>query len=404
MFKRFPFIHNHGDFVHLDALRDWLRGVPSLDTFLKYQNDKAIVKDMHFTDEKTTVEYIDTTDDRQKEATLCEYLTSDVYDGDDKTVFNKVKKIRFSKDDLNENYIDVTEKNNGKERNSVIKSYVPAVYPSDSTKKYSDVTSKCSHFGFSPYGIYLYNDKDLTVTQKYQFSRLIAYPAGEKYGESPTTDLISNVGVGDDGVYLYHQDKTLYKKIPFTQGLIYPAKETYTTEDTAVFHKIGLDDHGITLYSDDDNSEVRRISFSSGGSGDYVNTTDLPSVDPFGSVTDTTNGTELQLHKHSNFHATVINNTVISGQIDYALSGDLHIEPGKYVVLELNPGSIEGSGLGFSNVYPKYAQIENNTKGLITQITSVGGYPVTGTGSPTFLTIYNQTDDNVAVENLHFTF
>lgn len=66
MFKHFPFIHNHGDFVHLDALREWLRGVPSLDTFLKYKNNKAIVKDMHFTDERTTVEYIDTTDDTKK--------------------------------------------------------------------------------------------------------------------------------------------------------------------------------------------------------------------------------------------------------------------------------------------------------------------------------------------------
>ena len=35
MFKRFPFINNHGDFVHLDALREWFRGVVSLETFLK---------------------------------------------------------------------------------------------------------------------------------------------------------------------------------------------------------------------------------------------------------------------------------------------------------------------------------------------------------------------------------
>ncbi len=177
---------------------------------------------------------------------------------------SRIKKIRFRKDNLNENYIDVTEKSNGKERNSVIKSYVPAVYPSDSTKKFSEVTSKCTHFGFSPYGVYLYNDKDLTVTQKYQFSRLIAYPAGEKYAESPTTDLISNVGVSENGIYLYHQDKSLYKKIPFTQGLIYPAKENYTTQGTNVYHKIGLDEYGITLYNDTDNSEVRRVNFSGG--------------------------------------------------------------------------------------------------------------------------------------------
>lgn len=272
MFKRFPFIHNHGDFVHLDALREWFKGVPSLDAFLKYKNDKAIVKDLHFTDEKTTVEYIDTTDDTKKEATLCEYLTSDVYNGDEKAEFNKVKKIRFRKDDLNENYVDVTEKSNGNERKSVIKSYVPAVYPSDSTKKYNEVSAKCSHFGFSPYGVCLYNDKDLTVLQNYQFTRLVAYPAGEKYGESPTTEFISNVGVSDDGIYLYHQDKSLLKKIPFGSSTRLQFKQI----DYQVFKSVHEDTSTYTDNPDGDADLILQKTYPAYGLFEYGSNGDNP--------------------------------------------------------------------------------------------------------------------------------
>lgn len=403
MFKHFPFIHNHGDFVHLDALREWLRGVPSLDTFLKHNNDKAIVKDMHFTDEKTTVEYIDTTDDTKKEATLCEYLTSDVYDGDDNAQFNKIKKIRFRQDSNHENWIDVTEKANGKERQGIFRSNVALVYPSDSIKKYNEVANKNAHFGFSPFGIYLYNDKDLTVKEKYQFSRLVAYPAGEKYAESPTTDLISNVGVSENGIYLYHQDKSLFKKISFTQGLIYPAKESYTTQGTSVYHKIGLDDHGITLYNDTDNSEVKRINFSS-YSDVQVQDVELQDVNPFTSVTGRNEANdvgELGLSKESHFHALQIGDTIVSGQINYALTGDLHVGAGKFVELYLTPGTMGVSHFS-QNVYPKVVQCLNNPN-VITNITKNSVFPLNN-GIPTYVTIYNPTSHDVAIQYLHFTF
>ena len=353
MFKHFPFIHNHGDFVHLDALRDWLRGVVSLETFLKSKNDKAIVKDMHFTDERTTVDYIDTKDDTEKTETLCEYLTSDVFDETNSTQFNKVDKISFAKNENGERRINVREKNNKKQRLSVILSNIPIAY--DATTNTYNGTSKAHHIGVSENGVKIYNDETLQAIKEYKFPN----------------------------------------------GLIYPAGETYTTEDTTTFYKIGLNEDGITLYNDD-NSEERKIRF--GGSGtDFVVDKDLPNVDPFISVQDKTGETSLQLHKIGNFHATIVHNTVIGGQVEYALSGDLHIESGKYVVLQLNHGLIDSVDLAFSNVYPKYAEVANNTKGLITQITNAGSYGIQS-GSPTFLTIYNQTEETVTVENLHFTF
>lgn len=353
MFKRFPFIHNHGDFVHLDALRDWLRGVVSLESFLKSKDDKAIIKDMHFTDETTSVDYIDTKDDTEKTETLCEYLTSDVVDGSNPNQFNKVDKIKFWKNKHGETIIGVREKESKKERSALVCTNIPVAY--DATDNYA-TSQKVAHIGVSENGVKIYNDETLQKAKEYKFPN----------------------------------------------GLIYPAGETYTSEDTTTFYKIGLDDDGITLYNDD-NSEERRIRFG-GSSIDFVFEKDLPDVDPFISVEDKTGGTSLQLHKANDFRATIIHNTVIDGQIDYALSGGLQIEAGKYVVLQLNHGSNYIIDVGFSkNVYPKYAEVPHNTKGLITQITNVGGYGIQG-GSPTFLTIYNQTEDTVTVENLHFTF
>ena len=347
MFKHFPFIHNHGDFVHLDALRDWLRGVVSLESFLKSKNDKAIVKDMHFTDERTTVDYIDTKDDKEKTETLCEYLTSDVYDSDNKTVYNKVKKIRFSKDNLNENYIDVEEKSNGKERKSVIKSYVPVVYPSDSTKKYNEVTSTCSHVGFSPYGVYLYNDKNLTITQKFQFTRLIAYPAGSIYAEAPTTDLISNVGVSEDGVYLYHQDKTLFKKIPF------------------------------------------------------CSTKTLVDCDPFNIITNQKTNEITQLVKTGDFVGTCVGNVIIGGQISYRVVTPITIDAGKSVFFEVSPKTM-GVGNFNSNVYLKNIQCMNYN-GIINSISKKPNLPLDNT-TPVYITLYNSTDTLATINEFRFTF
>ena len=301
--------HNFGDFVHIHTLREWFKGVPSLDKFLKSKDDKAIVKDMHFTDERTTVDYIDTKDNTEKSETLCEYLTSDVSAADDTSQFKKVDKIKFLKNNFNETFITVREKDTKKERVDFIRSNIP-----------------------------------------------VAYDATDDYQTSSKT---------------YH---------------------------------IGINENGVIIYDDDTLEVVRAYDFTSGSSTPVnVIERNLSDCDPFSSVTDTTGDTSLQLHKTGDFHATIVKDTVISGQICYAISGGLRIEPKKYVVLQLNPGSMSASGLSFSNVYPKYAQVEHNTKGLITQITSVGGFPVDN-GSPTFLTIYNQTEDSVDVENIHFTF
>ena len=180
MFKRFPFIHNHGDFVHLDALRDWLRGVVSLETFLKSKDDKAIVKDMHFTDERTTVDYIDTKDDTEKTETLCEYLTSDVFDETNPTQFNKVDKISFIKNENGERRINVREKNNKKQRLSVILSNIPIAY--DATTDTYNGTSKSHHIGVNENGVKIYNDETLQTKKEYKFCSKKTLPDCNPFG------------------------------------------------------------------------------------------------------------------------------------------------------------------------------------------------------------------------------
>ena len=198
MFKRFPFIHNHGDFVHLDALRDWLRGVVSLESFLKSKDDKAIVKDMHFTDERTTVDYIDTKDDTEKTETLCEYLISDVFDETNPSQLNKVDKISFIKNENGERRINVREKNNKKQRQSVILSNIPIAYDAN-TNTYNG-TSKAHHIGVNKNGIKIYNDDTLQAIKEYQFKDTVKTvffsdftPFKRCYNESTNTNfLISN--------------------------------------------------------------------------------------------------------------------------------------------------------------------------------------------------------------------
>ena len=301
--------HNFGDFVHIHALREWFKGVPSLESFLKSKDDKALVKDMHFTDERTTVDYIDTKDDTEKSETLCEYLTSDVSDETNSSIFKKVDKIKFCKNKFNEPIISVREKDTKKERDNFIRSNIPVAY--DATDDYQ-TSDKTYHVGFTEYGVNIYDDDTLELITEYDYK-------------------------------------------------------------------------------------------SGGSTSVNVNERDLPNIDPFISVEDKTGGTSLQLHKTGDFHATLINNIVIGGRVDYALSGGLQIESGKYVVLQLNHGSNYVTDVGFSNVYPKYAEVPHITKGLITQISDVSGYGIQG-GSPTFLTIYNPTEDTVSVEYLHFGF
>ena len=159
--------HNFGDFVHIHALREWFKGVLSLESFLKSKDDKAIVKDMHFTDERTTVDYIDTKDDTEKSETLCEYLTSDVFDETNPSQLNKVDKISFIKDKHGERRINVREKNNKKQRQSVILSNIPIAY--DATTNTYNHTSKAHHIGVSENGVKIYNDETLQVIKEYQF-------------------------------------------------------------------------------------------------------------------------------------------------------------------------------------------------------------------------------------------
>lgn len=169
MFKRFPFIHNHGDFVHLDALRDWLRGVVSLETFLKSKDDKAIVKDMHFTDETTSVDYIDTKDDVEKNEVLCKYLTSDFFKLDDRTQFKKADHIRFKEYPNNEKVITVREKETGEFRD-VIRSNCPIAY--EATNDFM-TSNKAVHIGIYDNGIKIYDDSfdktSLLAKKDYQF-------------------------------------------------------------------------------------------------------------------------------------------------------------------------------------------------------------------------------------------
>lgn len=158
--------HNFGDFVHIHALREWFRGVPSLESFLKSKDDKALVKDMHFTDERTTVDYIDTKDDTEKTETLCEYLTSDVSDETNSGIFKKVDKIKFCKNKFNEPFISVREKDTKKERDNFIRSNIPVAY--DATNNYQ-TSSKTYHIGITENGVNIYNDDTLELVKAYNF-------------------------------------------------------------------------------------------------------------------------------------------------------------------------------------------------------------------------------------------
>lgn len=354
MFKHFPFIHNHGDFIHLDALREWFRGVPSLDTFLKYKNDKAIVKDMHFTDEKTTVEYIDTTDDTKKESTLCEYLTSSVFDPNsyhDNLKFNKIDHIRFNIDEHNERWIDVREKVNGNMRNNIFRSDVPVAY--EATDDYATSTNKTAHIGLNKLGIKIYSDDTLKKINEYSFSKPAVYNATDDYDHSPKA-------------YYY-----------------------------------GFNENGIKIYNTDTKEVVQRYDYKHTSSIQEIS---LDDCNPFDSITgrNVENDIgELGLTKGVSFHGLQIGNTIVNGQIMYEITGDLHIGAGKFVELMFTPGSMGASHFA-SNVYPKNVQCLNN-QGLITSITKNSTFPLNNS-TPTYVTIYNPSTRDVAIQYLHFTF
>ena len=160
---------NFGDFVHIHALREWFKGVPSLETFLKSKDDKAVVKDMHFTDERTTVDYIDTKDDTEKSETLCKYLTSDFFRLDDKTKFKKAEHIRFKEYPNKEKVIAVRDKETGEFRD-VIRSNCPIAY--EATNDFT-TSNKAVHIGIYDNGIKIYDDSydktSLLAKKDYQF-------------------------------------------------------------------------------------------------------------------------------------------------------------------------------------------------------------------------------------------
>ena len=353
MFKHFPFTHNHGDFVHLDALRDWLRGVVSLDTFLKYKNDNAIVKDIHFTDEITSVDYIDTNDDTEKSEVLCKYLTSGVYDENNSSNFNKVDKITVRKDSHNETWLDVREKETQKQRLGVLRSNVPIVY--EATDDYATSNSKTAHIGINEYGVNVYSDDTLKKTKGYSFAKPAAY------------------NVDDD--------------------------DNYDSAPKAYY--FGFNQNGVKIFNSTTKKVIQRYQYKDTLSVEEIELTDC---NPFSSITarnvDNDIG-ELSLDKEVNFHGLKIGNTIVNGQLMYAITGTLQVKAGQFVELMLTPGTM-GSSHFASNVYPKTVQCLNN-QGLITSVMKNSTYPL-GNTSPTYVTIFNPSTRDVTVQYLHFTF
>lgn len=351
MFKHFPFIHNHGDFVHLDALRDWLRGVVSLDTFLKYHNDKAIVKDMHFTDEETSVDYIDTNDDTEKSEVLCKYLTCGLYN-DNNSNYNKVDKINIRKDSHNETWVDVREKETQLQKRGVIRSNVSVAY--EANDDYATSNNKTAHIGINEYGINVYSDETLKKIKGYSFAKPAAY------------------NVDDDN---------------------------YDSAPKAYY--FGFNQNGVKIFNSTTKEVVQRYQYKDTLS---VQEIDLIDCDPFSSITarnvDNDIG-ELSLNKEVNFHGLKIGDTIVNGQLMYAITGTLLVKAGQFVELMLTPGTMGASHFA-SNVYPKTVQCLNN-QGLIASVMKNPTYPL-GNTTPTYVTIYNPSTRGVTVQYLHFTF
>lgn len=298
--------HNFGDFVHIHALREWFKGVLSLESFLKSKDDKAIVKDMHFTDERTTVDYIDTKDDTEKTESLCEYLTSDVPDETNSGVFRKVDKIKFWKNNHGETLISVREKDTKKERVNFIRSNIP-----------------------------------------------IAYDATDNYQTSDKT---------------YH---------------------------------IGITENGVNIYDDDTLELIKEYDFTS-GSSTPVNVINkrLFDCNPFSSITNQTTSETLNFQK-TDFSATVVGNVVIGGQIMYTFNSPISLQAGKSIVLMLTPATM-GSSKFADSVYPKVAMTPNNSN-VITTIMKNSSFPLNNS-IPTYITLYNSSENDVSIDYLHITF
>ena len=352
--------HNFGDFVHIHALREWFKSVVSLETFLKSKDDKAIVKDMHFTDERTTVDYIDTKDDTEKSETLCEYLTSDVFDETNPSQLNKVDKISFIKDKHGERRINVREKNNKKQRQSVILSNIPIAY--DATTNTYNHTSKAHHIGISENGVKIYNDETLQTLKEYKFKNIpIAYDATDDYQTSSKT---------------YH---------------------------------IGFTENGVNIYDDDTLELIKEYDFTSGSSTSAnITETTLNDCNPFGGCSNLATHSPINITKQTNFFATKIDNKVVSGQIVYRFINEISVSAGKSVTLQFTPATMGASKFSL-NVYPKsvrcHADNMDNNAGVISSLhyDNQGGFPTLNT-LPIRLTIFNPNETDIRLDTVLFTF
>lgn len=362
MFKHFPFIHNHGDFVHLDALRDWLRGVVSLETFLKYKNDNAIVKDMHFTDEITSVDYIDTNDDTEKSEVLCKYLTSSIFDPNstlENLTFNKVEQIRFTIDENKERWIDVKEKANGQWRQKIFRSHIPVAY--DATDNFS-TSNKAVHFGVNNQGIIIYNDENLQKKKQYCFQNIpVAYDVTD-------TDFWSQ------------KNKSFY---------------------------FGFNDHGVTIFDDVTKRKIKDYNYKDNFTVESLNVTD---VNPFGSCYETETGSTINATLHQPAVVTNVNGTIIDGQFMYELESPVTIQPGKSVTLSFLQTPSAFGGLGdrkFSkNFFAKHIEVLSHdgqaNNGVITTLSRDKNYPI-GHGNITVV-LFNTTDLEKTFDTFLFTF
>ena len=357
MFKRFPFIHNHGDFVHLDALRDWLRGVVSLENFLRTKDDKAIVKDMHFTDERTTVDYIDTKDDTAKTETLCEYLTSDVFDETNPSLQNKVDKINVRKDKFNENWLDMREKTTQKQRLGVIRSNVPIAY--DATDNYSTSQNRTAHLGFTNHSIKLYSDDDLNMIKRYDFCSPIAYNVTDNYKNAPKA------------YYLIFNNETQ----EVVQKFVYGGSGSGSGD-------------GVKKYTPTNFKYFTRVI-------DLTNPIDTPSIE----------------FTQSYIEFFAINYTVISAQAKLHFTKDFVIGSGGNRVLHVNTiknanDEITSDFIKSEFVYPKIVRCFNDTQGagkfVNSSINQAMQYndnlPLTN--GDFYITLYNPTNSNVTVNDI----
>lgn len=357
MFKHFPFIHNHGDFVHLDALRDWLRGVVSLDTFLKYKNDNAIVKDMHFTDELTSVDYIDTNDDTEKSEVLCRYLTCGVYN-DNNSDYNKVDKINIRKDSHGETWIDVREKETQNQKRGVIRSNVPVAF--EATDDFATSNNKTAHIGFHKLGVKIYSDDTLKKINEYSFAKPAAY------------------NVDDDN---------------------------YDSAPKAYY--FGFNQNGVKIFDTNTKEVVQRYQYKDNFTVESIFATD---VSPFGSCFNQQTLSTVNIALNKQAILTKVNDTIIDGQFTYTLATPVSVPAGQSLTLNFLIRASAFGGLGdrkySKNFFAKTVDVLSHdgqaTNGVITSLSRDKIHPI-GHGNISVV-LFNASDLEKTFDTFLFTF